>query len=312
MYTVLCGGVGGVKLALGLAQVLPADELTIIVNTADDLIWHGLYVSPDVDTVLYTLAGVVDPQMGWGVAGDTTVTLDQLADYGLEPWFRIGDRDLATHIMRTDLMKQMRYTEVVSRLMEALGVAVRVLPMSDAPVRTIVHTSMGDLEFQEYFVGHRAAVPVHGITFSGIETAMPSTEVTRALRDAEAILVGPSNPFVSIGPMLALPGFREQLREGGAPVVAVSPIVGGRALKGPAARMLAELGYEVSTEAVAKMYADFLDGFVLDRVDAGVAGEIEAMGMKTLVTDTVMMSLDDKERLAREVLTFARTVVRSA
>jgi len=306
MITVLVGGVGGAKLALGLARILPPEALTVVVNTADDLEWHGLYVAPDVDTVLYTLAGVADPQTGWGIAGDTTIVLDGLRRYGLDAWFRIGDRDLATHIVRTEwLHSGLRYSEVVAGLARAFGIRQRVLPMSDQPVRTMVHTVEGDLAFQEYFVRRRAAVAVTGFSFVGLDAARPSQEVVEALTSAEAIIIGPSNPFVSIGPILALSGVRDLLHERRVPCVAVSPIVGGRALKGPADRMLRELGYDASAEAVARLYADFLDGFVLDVADASLRSAVEGLGMQALVMDTVMQSLADRERVAHETIAFA-------
>jgi LPPG:FO 2-phospho-L-lactate transferase len=307
MWAVLSGGVGGARFAWGAARVVPAGELTVIVNTADDLIWHGLYIAPDLDTVLYTLAGLANPETGWGIAGDTTHALDALAHLGLATWFRVGDRDLATHLARSEwLAGGATYTEVARRLAAALGVAARVLPMSDQPVRTVVHTAEGDLEFQEYFVHRQAALPITGLTFAGAEAARPTPAVFEALAVAEGIIVAPSNPFVSIGPILALPGLRQALRRRQAPTVAVSPIVGGKALKGPAARMLAELGHDVSALGVARLYADFLDGFVLDRVDAGLASQIEALGLRVLVTDTVMRTLKDREALARQTLQFAR------
>lgn len=306
MLALLLGGVGGAKLALGLARTFLPEELTLIVNTADDLEWHGLYVAPDVDTVLYTLAGLADQRTGWGIADDTTAVLDALAEYGFEPWFRIGDRDLATHVARTEWMRSgMRYTEVVARLAAAMRVRVRVLPMSDQPLRTLVHTAEETLEFQDYFVRRRALVPVTGISFAGVESARPSPEVVAALREAEAIILAPSNPFVSIGPILALRGLRDALRAGQAPVVAISPIVGGRALKGPADQMLRDLGHEPSARAVAALYADFLDGFVLDVVDQGMHSDIEALGMRALVTNTVMKTMEEREELARETVAFA-------
>ncbi len=312
MISVLVGGVGGAKLALGLARILPAAELTVIVNTADDLEWHGLYVSPDVDTVLYTLGGVANLETGWGIAGDTTATLEALGKYGLETWFRIGDRDLATHIARSEwLSAGARYTDVVARLARGLGVGPRVLPMSDQPVRTIVHSDEGDLAFQEYFVHRQTNVTVKTISLMGIEDARPSPEVREALLASDAIVVGPSNPFVSIGPILALPGMRELLQQSCAARVAVSPIVGGKALKGPADRMLDQLGYTCSAESVARLYSDFLDGYVLDTSDAALAPTIEALGIHTLVTGTIMRTLDDRERVARETLAFAQLMGKS-
>jgi LPPG:FO 2-phospho-L-lactate transferase len=309
MITVLVGGVGGAKLALGLSRVLCPGELTVLVNTADDLEWHGLHVSPDVDTILYTLAGIVNPESGWGIRGDTSVVLEGLDKYGLATWFHIGDQDLAVHIARTEWLHQgLRYTTVIERLAMALGVRSRVLPMSDQRVRTVVHTHDGDLAFQEYFVHRQTNIPVKGFSFEGIESATPTPEVLEALRGSEIILLGPSNPFVSIGPILALPGLRAALQQGPAPCVAVSPIVGGKALKGPAGRMLSQLGYASSSVAVAQLYADFLDGYVLDAADAALEPAVQALGIRTRITETVMQTLDDRERVARETVAFARTL----
>jgi LPPG:FO 2-phospho-L-lactate transferase len=308
MTTLLTGGGGGAKLAHGMAQVVEHASLTTIVNTGDDFEWQSLYVAPDIDTILYTLAGVIETTEGWGIAGDTTHVLQALARYGFTPWFRVGDRDIATHLARTTWMRQgARYTEAVARLAQAMGVGVSVLPMCDEPVRTILHTAIGALEFQHYYVRHKASIPVTGIGFSGIELARPTPEVLDALRRSSAIVLGPSNPFVSIGPILALPGLREMLKATCSAVIAVSPIVGGRALKGPAGRMLSELGFGPSALSVARLYADFLDGFVLDVVDGHLQPEIESLGMAVLTTDTVMQSTDDRRRLAHEILSFVGT-----
>ncbi len=301
----LAGGVGGAKLAEGLQARIGA-RLSVVVNTADDCERHGLLVMPDHDTVLYTLAGIEQQDLGWGVAGDTHAVMAQLGAYGEETWFSLGDRDLALHIVRTAAVRSgARRTEACLAAQRALGVAARVLPMCDEPVATAVGTPEGWLEFQEYFVRRRQAPAVGALRFDGIEDARPTPEVLGALASAAAVVVGPSNPLVSIGPILALPGLRDALagaRARGARVAAVSPIVGGRALKGPADRMLASLGHEPSALGVARLYADIADVFVLDRVDAALAAGIEGLGLATLVTDTVMADDASRERLAAEVL----------
>jgi LPPG:FO 2-phospho-L-lactate transferase len=307
MITVLCGGAGGAKLTLGLARVLLPEPLTVIVNTGDDLLWHGLYVAPDVDTVIYTLADSADTTQGWGIREDSTVTLDALTRFGFAKWFRVGDRDLATHLARTVWMNAgVRYTDAVARLTKGWDVTARVLPMCEAPVRTMVRTPAGDLEFQVYFVNRQTSVQVSAVKYVGAERAEPTPEVQAALAQAEAIIVAPSNPLLGIGPMLALPGFRDQLRASPIPIVAVSPIIAGRALNGPAARLLADMGMESSALSVAQLYADFLDGFILDRADAGLEPAVRRLGLDVLVANTVMHSLEDREQLAQAVLAFAR------
>lgn len=298
----LAGGVGGAKLADGLAQVLPPENLTIVVNTADDFEWYGLHISPDLDTVMYTLAGVANPASGWGLAGDTFQALEMLGRYGQAIWFHVGDRDLATHILRTHWLREgMTLTAVTEALARALGVQVTILPMSDARVATVVETDEGELPFQDYFVRRAWQPVVRRIRFEGIGVARPTFAVMATLRSADAVILCPSNPFVSIGPILALPGVREALRD--APcVVAVSPIVGGQALKGPAAKMMAELGQPVSPLSIAQGYGDFLSGFVLDWADQAEAERIAALGIRPLVTDIVMRDQADRARLAREVL----------
>lgn len=298
----LAGGVGGAKLADGLAQVLPPEDLTIIVNTADDFEWYGLHISPDLDTVMYTLAGAANPVTGWGLAGDTFQALEMLGRYGQEIWFHVGDGDLATHVLRTHWLREgLTLTAVTGALAHALGVQVTILPMSDAPVRTVVETDEGPLPFQEYFVRRAWQPVVRSIRFEGVGAARPTFAVMATLRSADAVILCPSNPFVSIGPILALPGVREALRN--APrVVAVSPIVGGQALKGPAAKMMAELGQPISPVSVAQGYGDFLSGFVLDWADQAEADRIAAMGIRPFVTDTIMRDRADRARLAREIL----------
>jgi LPPG:FO 2-phospho-L-lactate transferase len=302
----LAGGVGGAKLAAGLQDALPPGDLTVVVNTADDFELWGLRVCPDLDTVMYTLAGLANPQTGWGVAGESFATLDMLALYGEDTWFRLGDRDLATHILRSD---RLRAGEPLSRisaaLSAALGVQSAVLPMCDEPVSTVLETPGGRLEFQEYFVRRGQRDEVLGVELRGIDEARVPDAVSEALAEAGIIVVCPSNPVVSVGPILAVPGMREALKSSSAPKVAVSPIVGGRALKGPADSMLASLSHEVSATGVAGIYEGILDGMVVDRQDEGERTGIEAMGMSVFVTGAIMRDEPDRERLAREVLRFA-------
>ena len=310
MILALAGGVGGAKLAQGLALALPPGELSVVVNTADDFELYGLRICPDLDTVLYTLAGIADPVNGWGIAGDTHHALGQIAAYGRDPWFRLGDRDIATHILRTERLRQgATLTEAVAELAAACGVASRLLPMTDDPVATLVDTPGGRLAFQDYFVARRQRDDVLSVVFDGVETARLPDGVAAAVAAAELVVLCPSNPIVSLGPILAVPGLRAALAASAAPVVAVSPIVGGRALKGPADRMLATLGHEVSAAGVAALYAGFhglVDALVIDGADADLAPRIEAFGLRALVTSTVMGDADDRRRLAREVLAFGR------
>lgn len=304
----LAGGVGGAKLADGLYRLLPPGQLSVVVNTADDLDLYGLRICPDLDTVLYTLSGLADPAQGWGVAGDTYQTLDALGRLGAPAWFRLGDRDMATHIRRSELLRGgMRLTGVMQEMAAALGVRARLLPMCDEPVATLVRTPDGPLEFQDYFVRRRHADRVLGLEFAGIEQARVTPEVRAAVGAASAIVLCPSNPFVSLGPLRAVPGMSDLLRESRAPLVAVSPIVAGQALRGPAAEMLGALGHEVSALGVARLYQDFVQGFVLDEADRALAPAVEALGLRVLVTETVMATLDDRRRLAEATLAFAET-----
>lgn len=303
----LAGGVGGAKLAAGLYDALAAYELSVIVNTADDFDVYGLRVCPDLDTVMYTLAGMANRETGWGVHGDTWRVLEMLASYGEDTWFRVGDRDFGTHILRSCMLRLgRRPTDIARELASALGVTAHLLPMSDDVVATVVATASGDLEFQEYFVRLRQAPEVTGVRFRGIESATPSPEVLSALGSAEAVILCPSNPLVSIGPILALSGLREALTASGAASIAVSPIVRGRALKGPADRMLASLGHESSALGVARMYAGLVQGMVIDSQDVELAPAIRDLGMAVLVTDTVMNEPDDRLRLASTLLDWVR------
>jgi LPPG:FO 2-phospho-L-lactate transferase len=298
-FVALAGGVGGAKLAHGLALALPAEALTVVVNTGDDFEHLGLPISPDLDTVMYTLAGLANPMTGWGQAGETWSFLAALERLGGETWFRLGDRDLATHVeRRRRLAAGESLTRVTQAFCRGLGVGPRLLPMSDDPLRTMVQTDEGELAFQEYFVHRQCRPRVIGFRFEGEARATP--EVLQALEQADLTIICPSNPFVSLGPILHLPGVRERLAA--KPGVAVTPIVGGQALKGPAGKMLEELGLPVSPVAVAMTYAGLISGFVLDALDAALAPDVAALGLKVLVTDTVMRSDADRKRLATEVI----------
>jgi LPPG:FO 2-phospho-L-lactate transferase len=304
----LAGGVGGAKLADGLQQVLAPGELTVVVNSGDDFELHGLLIAPDHDTVMYTLAGIADAEQGWGIAAETWQVMEALGRLGEQTWFRLGDRDLATHLFRTERLRRgERLTDVALALQRALGLRSRILPMADGPVRTKVRTAAGWLDFQDYFVRLHQEPPVSEVRFEGIERAAPTAEVLAALRSAEAIVIAPSNPVVSTGPILAVPGMADGIRAArgrGVRVGAVSGIVGGKALRGPADRMLAGLGEEVSALGVARRYAsqDLLDVFVLDRADEALADAVRALGPEAIVTDTVMLDGVARARLAGEML----------
>ena len=301
----LAGGVGGAKLAEGLAAHV-GEDLSVVVNTGDDLELHGLAIWPDHDTVAYTLAGLDDEVRGWGLRDETWTVMDRLAWLGDEAWFHLGDRDLATHLWRTDRLRAgLRPTEVAHQLGTAMGLAPRILPMADEPVRTEVLTDDGWLEFQEYFVHRHQEPAVHEVRFRGIDAARPTPEVLAA---AEVIVIAPSNPVVSIGPILAVPGMHVALdaaRSRGVPIVAVSGIIGGKALKGPADRMLTSLGEVSSAIGVAARYRGLISHFVMDDLDATLDSEVKALGVATLVTDTIMTNDAARTRLASEVLAFA-------
>lgn len=300
------GGVGGAKLADGLYRAIAPDELSVVVNTGDDFDLYGLRICPDADTVLYTLAGLANAATGWGVADDTTATLAMLRRYGEDTWFQLGDADFATHILRTQRLRaNVSLTSVERELAAALGLRAALLPMCDESVATLVQTPAGELAFQDYFVRRHHTDEVHGVRFEGIERARPTSEVAAAIEAAEAILFCPSNPIVSIGPILSIPGMRSLVEASRAPKIAVSPIVGGKALRGPADRMLEGLGHEVSALGVAMLYRGLIDGFVIDCEDEALAGKIRALGMQVLVTSTVMQNSDDRLRLAMDVLAFA-------
>lgn len=301
----LAGGVGGAKLASGLALTGLGERLTMIVNTADDFNMFRLRICPDLDTVTYTLAGLANPETGWGIKGDTFNTLDMLNSYGEDPWFQLGDRDFATHILRTArLSAGQRLTEVMSEMTQALGIVANILPMCDQPVMTQVQTADGLLDFQEYFVRRRHSDDVSGVQFTGIEQASISPEIECALTSASGIVICPSNPFVSIDPILSVPGMRQALDALDVPIVAISPIVGGQAVKGPAAAMLASLGHEVSAVGVAEIYRGFIDGFIIDQEDAGLAEGIEELGLRVQVADTMMVDDATRRQLAKVALDF--------
>ncbi len=297
--TALAGGVGGAKLAHGLAQLLAPEDLTVIVNTGDDFEHLGFYICPDLDTVCYTLAGLANPQTGWGRAAETWNAMANLKRLGAPDWFNLGDSDLATHIERTRRLREGQTLSQVTRdFCAAWGVCHTVLPMSDQPVRTIVETEEGDLPFQEYFVHRRCEPRVKGFRFEGVGAAEPAPGAGEALQSADAVVICPSNPWVSIDPILrVIPKISK-------PVFAVSPIIGGETVKGPAAKMFAELGIEPSALAVARHYGALLRGFVMDSVDAQLVEEVRGLNMRVCVTNTFMKSLDDRMQLAGEVVRF--------
>jgi LPPG:FO 2-phospho-L-lactate transferase len=299
------GGVGGAKLADGLARNLRHEDLSVVVNTGDDFEHLGLQICPDLDTMTYTLAGLADPVRGWGRADESWHFLQTLELFGGPTWFQLGDRDLALHVERTRRLRQgQTLTEVTEHIRRALGVAVAILPMSDQPVATIVLTDEGQLPFQEYFVARRCEPCLRGLLFKRSEQAAPSPKVRAALKGCDAVVFCPSNPWVSLDPILDLPGMRELIQ--GKPVVGVSPIVGGRALKGPAARMFRQLGFEPSSLAVAKHYQGLLSGLVIDVQDADQEQDVAALGVKVLVTNTIMKDVTARSRLGKEVLEFVR------
>jgi LPPG:FO 2-phospho-L-lactate transferase len=303
VITALAGGVGASKLLLGLHDVIDPRDLTVIVNTGDDIVLHGLKISPDLDIVTYTLAGIVDDAKGWGFRGETFHALEHLAVFGRSNWFNLGDRDLATHIHRTAMLSEGRSLgDAAEAIRVSLGVKARILPMCDEPVPTMIDTGEGELHFQEYLVKRRADPVVRGIRFAGVESAHAAKGVLDAIRDADRILICPSNPLISIGPILAVPGVRDALRVRKESVIAVCPIVGGKSLKGPSDKMLRELGYEASALGVAKLYADFSGTFVIDPADKAQAERIRKLGMKVEITSTVMKSRAQKRKLARFLL----------
>jgi LPPG:FO 2-phospho-L-lactate transferase len=313
VITVLSGGVGAARLLAGLQQVVDPATISAVVNVGDDTVLHGLSISPDLDTITYTLAGAIDPERGWGLAGETWRAMEALERFGaVRPpgssaggtWFGLGDQDLATHLYRTHRLEEgARLTEVTSEMARAYGVAVRLLPVTDDPLRTMVQVAgEGEIGFQDYFVRRRHQVPITGVRFDGADAANVTPEAADALASAELLVIAPSNPIVSIGPVLAVPGVRSLIEKARARVVAVSPIVGGRALKGPADRMLAELGHPVSAVGIARLYRDLAGTLVIDESDLELLSDVEAEGVRCIVTDTVMRTPDVSAALGRTIL----------
>jgi LPPG:FO 2-phospho-L-lactate transferase len=303
MIVVLTGGTGGAKFVDGLRQAVPPRDLTLIVNTGDDLEWWGLAVSPDLDSITYVLAGLLSRERGWGVQDDTFLCLQMMARLGRPAWFQIGDRDLATHLLRSQLLQAGKtLTEATAEIAARLGIAARILPMSDAPVRTRVETPAGELSFEEYFVQRHFEDPVRSVRFAGASDALPAPGVLEAILSATGVILAPSNPVTSIGPILAVPGIRQALRETPAPVAAVSPIVGGRAVSGPAGALMATLGLPVSIAGIAQTYQDFLDVLIVDASDRPAAETLEGSSLRVHSTNTLMKSASDKAGLARAVL----------
>jgi LPPG:FO 2-phospho-L-lactate transferase len=302
----LAGGVGGGKFCRGLTALLPPEWLAVVVNTADDFVHLGLHISPDVDSVLYALADRNDPERGWGLAGETWNFMAALERLGGQTWFKLGDRDLATHVLRTEaLAAGCTLSEVTALLARRLDIAHTVLPMTDDAVRSVVDTDEGALDFQDYFVRRQCRPTFRGVTFQGAANAEPSEGFRQALDRAHAIVITPSNPFVSIDPILALPGIKDALCQSRRPVVAVSPIVGGEAVKGPLGKMMHEVGAEPSALGVARHYGRLVDGWLIDSVDRNLAPAIEALGCRVKVCNTLMRTLDDKRRLAHDAVELA-------
>ena len=303
LITALAGGVGAARFLTGLVKLVNEKDLSVIVNTGDDIELFGLHISPDVDIVTYTLAGIVDEEKGWGVKGDTFHCLEALRKFNGETWFNLGDRDLATHIFRTNLLKNgAKLSEVTAQVSRLLGLKTTILPMTDDKFETRVLIKEGSVHFEEYFVKRSCKDEVLGVEFVGADRAKPAMDVLEAIREAERVIVCPSNPIVSIGTILAVNGVREALRRADAKKVAVSPLIAGAPVKGPADKLLRGLGYEVSAYSVAKLYSDFLDTFILDVADSAEKDRIEELGIEVTVTNTLMKSLEDKVALARTVL----------
>jgi LPPG:FO 2-phospho-L-lactate transferase len=304
VITALAGGVGAARFLRGLLEVRDPDDVTAVVNTGDDVVLHGLHVSPDIDTVVYTLAGAVNPETGWGLAGETWTVMDALERYGGLTWFRLGDRDLATHLYRTQRLSEgARLSEITNETASSWGLGLHVLPMTDDRVETRLDVEgEGEVAFQDYFVRRRHAVTVKAVRYAGASSARPAPGVLDAVAGASQVIVCPSNPILSIAPILALPGVEEAIAARRDDVVAVSPIVAGAALKGPADRLMAELGVEPSVVGVARLYAPFTGTLVVDEADADLAADVEAEGVRCLVTPTVMHGVPEAAALARAVL----------
>ena len=303
MITALAGGVGAARFLTGLLRLVKEEDVSVIVNTGDDIEMFGLHISPDIDIVTYTLAGIADEKKGWGIKGDTFQCLGMLKKFGLETWFALGDKDFATHIFRTDLLKKgFTLSQVTDEICRVLGLKVNILPMTNDKFETRIKIEEGSVHFEEYFVKRQAKDKVLGVEFVGAVNAKPSPKVTDSIMDAEVVVICPSNPIVSIGTILTVDGIRDALRRTSAKVVGVSPIVAGAPIKGPADKLLRGLGFEVSAFSVAKLYADFLDTFIIDNLDAAEKSRIESLGIQVKTSNTVMKSLKDKVRLAKAVL----------
>ncbi|HYA78506.1 MAG TPA: 2-phospho-L-lactate transferase [Verrucomicrobiae bacterium] len=303
MITALAGGVGAARFLTGLVKLVKEEDVSVIVNTGDDIKMFGLHISPDIDIVAYTSAGIVDEEKGWGIKGDTFQCLEMIKKLGYETWFNLGDKDFATHIFRTNLLnKGFTLSQVTDKICNALGLKIAILPMTNDKFETWIKIGEGLIHFEEYFVKREAKDKVLGVEFVGAAHAKPSPKVVDSIVDAEMVVICPSNPVVSIGTILSVDGIRDALKRTSAKVVGVSPIVAGAPIKGPADKLLSGLGFEVSAFSVAKLYADFLETFVIDIKDAGEKNRIEQLGINVKVTDTVMKSLDDKVRLAKTAL----------
>ena len=310
----LAGGVGAARFLEGLVQVMPPEDVTVIVNTGDDMAnFMGLYISPDLDIVTYTLAGIVNPEEGWGIRDDTFYGLGMLKRLGFDTWFNLGDQDLGTHLARTAMLQQgWSLSKATKALSQSLGVRCSIIPMTDAWVPTRILTDVGLIHFEEYMVKRHCQDSVEDVIFDGIDQASPAPGVLDAIETADTIIICPSNPIVSIGPILAVPKIRDAVKQAKAPCVAVSPIIGGKPVKGPADKLMAGKGIEVSSKGVAELYQDFLDVLVIDQVDEKLKAQITALGVQVVLEDTMMTSLEKKQRLAQTVLNAARQVMESS
>ncbi|MEM3437082.1 MAG: 2-phospho-L-lactate transferase [Nitrososphaerales archaeon] len=310
MIAALAGGVGAARFLEGLIRVVGDEEVSVIVNTGDDIELYGLHISPDVDIVIYTLAGIVDDEKGWGIKGDTFNCLESLQRYGYDTWFMIGDRDFATHIHRTFLLKKgLKLSEVIDKERTALGVKARIIPMTDDKVETMIVTDKGIMHFQEYLIKRKAQDKVLEVIFKNIEKARPAPGVINSIMEARGIIICPSNPIVSIGTILSVPGIRESLKETKAKIVGISPLIAGKTVKGPADKLMSSLAAQlqikkedVSAYGVAKLYRDFLDIFIIDNLDVNLKEKIESLGIKVFITNTIMKDLKEKMRLAKTAL----------
>jgi LPPG:FO 2-phospho-L-lactate transferase len=303
MITALAGGVGAARFLTGLLKIVKEEDVSVIVNTGDDIEMFGLHISPDIDIVAYTLAGIVDEERGWGIKGDTFQGLEMLKKLGLETWFALGDKDFATHIFRTELLKKdFTLSQVTDKICHALGINVKLLPMTNDKFETRIKVEDGSIHFEEYFVKRGSKEKVLGVEFAGAASAKPSPQVIASIMDADTVIICPSNPIVSVGTILSIDGIRDALRKTSGKVVGVSPIVAGAPIKGPADKLLRGLGFEVSAFGVAKLYADFLDTFVIDNIDGAEKSRIESLGIRVKVTNTIMKSLENKIQLAKVVL----------